>query len=97
MTATTAIPIMTAIFPFAVGPFALAGRPKLWQNAAPTIRPSTVMALSELPSPERTSWRKGHPPNSTQPNPVRYIPSPYQYGGNWLTNKSKLHVPDGDS
>lgn len=49
--ATTTIPMMTAILPFAVGPSALEAKPKLWQNAAPTIRPSTVTALSVFPSP----------------------------------------------
>ena len=53
--ATTAIPMSTAVLPFAVGPSPLDARPKLWQKAAPTIRPSTVTALSLLPSPARIS------------------------------------------
>ena len=55
MQATTRIPIITAILPLPVGPSALEASPKLWQKAAPTIRPTTVIALSVFPSPERTS------------------------------------------
>ena len=55
ITATTTIPIITAIFPFAVGPSPEDASPKLWAKAAPAIRPRTVTAESVFPSPARIS------------------------------------------
>ena len=59
MAVTTARPMTTAILPVAGGPSPLEARPELWAMAAPAISPSTVMALSVLPSPESTSCRRG--------------------------------------
>ena len=62
ITATTTIPITTAILPFAVGPSAEDARPKLCEKAAPAINPRTATTESVFPSPERISWRIGQPP-----------------------------------
>ena len=55
----------------------------MWEIAAPTMKPVTVTAESVLPSPARISWRRGHPPSSTEPQPTSTMPSRFHSHSVW--------------
>ena len=92
MSRQTARPPRAPSMPLGPMPAVLEAMPKLWAQAAPTMRPTTNTAASLSPSPAMKSWRPGQPPARAKARPAVTMPRKFHRPSVWATRPHEINL-----